>query len=435
MIKYFDEDVRVNFDLMSDDAKKTLQEYVNFKATSTGDADGVDVDTLRIYAEVFVLMNKLFSEESKTYVNYIFPTLAAINELFEDNTAVGLLNLSLLNFPKLLSKKANVNLRAIVKGEEKRVPFRKHPAVLFFESLLVLFCLAKGQFEDDFLCDSVESFLKKFSVFNPEAPEETIKTKLAGKVSNGEAMKFIKSRMSDAQVKQLLRIHNVMALVVMMTKNKRFKACELSVRVVEGECTQGFKPGGDNNARVIRLALLHRLLNDRKLQFITSLSQPPPTSTTPQSDPEKITSNSSSMSCKRPKRTTSIAKKSPSWRDINVVEYTQAKGDVKKSSAKRVAKPKSSIERKSLSKRGADKTKTTQQNEYRHLDVLSPQQSLFPPSLLSPSYDEVDDAIVQTVGSDDSVADFSSSPFFSFSVSYQTNDEEVDDLESYSLGC
>ena len=126
----------------------------------------------------------------------------------------------------------------------------------------------------NFLCDSPDSFLSKFPVFNPLTPERVILSELDGKFKDNEKEKLLRSKLDDNQLKSLVRAHNIMAVVVMITKNKRFKACALSVRIAEGPGGKGFKPGGDNNARVIRLILLHQLLHERKVAFIASLSSP-----------------------------------------------------------------------------------------------------------------------------------------------------------------
>ena len=406
--RYFDEDVEVSYSLLSDGARKMFQDYSNSKMTLIENPDDKYKMTckLRLYADVFVSLNKLFSQESKLYADYIFPVLEAINNLFECNTTTGLLSLSLIDLPKLLSKNANVNLRAMVdRRNERKTPFRKHPAVLFFESLVVLLCLGKGKFQDGFLCDSIESFFKKFSVFNPDSPKETLRNQLRGKVSNLEMVKLFRSRMNDAQLRLLVRTHNVMALVVMMTKNKRFKACELSVRIAEGEHTQGFKPGGDNNARVIRLTLLHQLLNEKKFEFVASL---PLASCLPPRVVDNLKTESVKTSMKKNatktcEKMTANAKKSSG---VAVVELDQ------RGSKKATKKPQEKKENGLTSK--------SQQGG--NLSTASSFQQYFSPF---PLCDEIDNAIMQTINDNFTAG----SPSFGFSSSFSSSNNSVATLQ------
>ena len=198
------------------------------------------------------------------------------------------------------------------------------------------------------------------------------------------------------------------------------------------------------------IILLHRLLNDKKFKFITSLppshsSPPPPSSPSLSSStsasassltalqnhkcaseefaPELKDTSNKRRAAKRSKKAASIAKKPPPWSDISVIEYAQNKGVTRKLSANRTAKP-TLIQ----SKGNIDKSNAARHAEYSQLDMSS-RQTFFP-SLLFPLYDEIDDAIVQTVGGDESVADFRSSPFFSFSTSSSINDVDLYDQDN-----
>ena len=89
-------------------------------------------------------------------------------------------------------------------------------------------------------------------------------------VKPDEKDKFCKTQ-SPPEVNLLFRCYNMMVVVVEMTNDKAFKCCELSVRLIEGESGQGFKPGGDNGPRILHRMHLHSLLVKAKRNRPTTI--------------------------------------------------------------------------------------------------------------------------------------------------------------------
>ena len=100
LMRYLQEDIQISYEAMEEKEKILLRNYVTSKmATKKSQKDEDDMMCkLRNFAEVFVLISKLFSDESRTYAEFIFPTLEVIDSNYTNNTTAGLLKISLYDF-------------------------------------------------------------------------------------------------------------------------------------------------------------------------------------------------------------------------------------------------------------------------------------------------------------------------------------------------
>ena len=121
---------------------------------------------------------------------------------------------------------------------------------------MIYLAILRGRYEH-LLTLELPAFLELYPEFNySKSFNERYEL---SQVKADEKDKFCKT-LSESEVNLLFRCYNMMVVSVEMTNDKAFKCCELSVRLIEGESGQGFKPGGDNGPRILHRMHLHSKL-------------------------------------------------------------------------------------------------------------------------------------------------------------------------------
>lgn len=164
--------------------------------------------------------------------------------------------------------KTGINLRLLSK--EKEIPIRKNPLVMCFEGAFIFLAISRGKF-NYLLVNTLHDFLQIYKEFDSLVSLEERHQRC--RVKEDDRERFFKA-LSATELDLLFRTYKIMCAAVEMTNNKAFKCCELSVRLIEGESGQGFKPGGDSGPRILhRLHLHNQLIERRKLASAPSFIQ------------------------------------------------------------------------------------------------------------------------------------------------------------------